>query len=138
MNKIEDVRLFEVEIGRKYILEIKSSEFLSQEDFNKMLKTIYYQYILKRKAKSSDNSDKEIISPFENAKGKEILSAIEKHFTIDKIQYFGAFSEEACRSLNLPQILRVPSILFLSWFDYFWVKSKLLEGKLMLGYARKS
>jgi len=110
-----------------------------REDFKKMVKIIYHDYFLKRKTVFQENYDgEEFISPFENATGKEMLTAIEKYFKIGKISYFGAFSEEACRSLNLPQIARVPVILFLSWFDYLWVKTRLLEGKLIIGYAIKN
>jgi 2-polyprenyl-3-methyl-5-hydroxy-6-metoxy-1,4-benzoquinol methylase len=108
-----------------------------REDFTKMLKTIYYEYILNRKINFNPRPEHGFISPFENSTGKEMLTIIEKHFKIDKMHHFGAFSEEACRSLNLPRSLRIPSILFLSWFDYLWVKTRLLDGKLMIGYARK-
>ncbi len=109
-----------------------------REDFRHMLKVVYYNYLLKRKASFKTRSgDCEFDSPFEDATGKEMISAIEKHFRIERVQQFGAFSEEACRSLNLPRLIRAPAILFLSWFDYLFVKTKLLEGKLMMGYARK-
>jgi 2-polyprenyl-3-methyl-5-hydroxy-6-metoxy-1,4-benzoquinol methylase len=109
-----------------------------REDFGKMIKTIYHDYLLRKKMTcKARGCDGEPVSPFENTTGREMLTAIEEEFRIEKMQYFGAFSEEACRSLNLPRILMFPGVLLLSWFDHFWVKTKVLDGKLMIGYARK-
>lgn len=104
-----------------------------------MLVVVYNKYLLRRVAQfKNDLGQCTYISPFENITGIEMFSVIEKLFEVERIQNFGAFSEEACRSLNLPRLFRAPSILFLSWFDYFWVKSGLLEGKILMAYAKKS
>lgn len=128
-----------LEIMLNVCLPLTWSHKKRREDFKNMLRFIYYNCILKKRIELKTNSEvHEFISPFENITGKEMLSVIEKHFKIERIQQFGAFSEEACRSLNLPSLIRAPAILFLSWFDYLFVKMKLLEGKLMVGYARKN
>lgn len=108
--------------------------------FKDMIAVIYNKYMLKQKVNLSNKLEQEkqgYITPFEDSTGIEMLPAIENLFCIDKIQNFGAFSEEACRSLDLPRFFRIPMILFLSWFDYLWVKTRLLEGKILMGYAKK-
>ncbi|MBU1061532.1 MAG: class I SAM-dependent methyltransferase [Candidatus Omnitrophica bacterium] len=108
--------------------------------FKNMLSIIYNKYILKRNVEFGAKLEQEnhgYSTPFEDSIGVEMLSAIGKFFEIANLQKFGAFSEEACRSLDLPRFLRIPAILFLSWFDYLWVKSRLLEGKIFMGYAKK-
>lgn len=103
-----------------------------------MIAAFYRTYLLKRPAQLDiDVNDDGCDTPFEDSTGNEMLQTIKDLFEIDKIQRFGAFSEEACRSLNLPRVLRAPAILLLSWFDYFWVLTALLEGKLLMGYAHK-
>ena len=103
-----------------------------------MLLVIYNKYLLKRKVQLNDNVEQcGYDSPFEDSTGIEMLSIIENLFELEKIHNFGAFSEEACRSLNLPRLFRAPAILFLSWFDYLWVKNGMLEGKILMGCARK-
>jgi len=108
------------------------------DDFRNMLEVLFKKYLLKKNIKNKRIfADYEHETPFEDSTGKEMLDAIRRFFLIEKTYSFGAFSEEACRSLNLPRPLRIPSILFLSWFDYFWVKIGLLEGKILMGYTVK-
>lgn len=104
-----------------------------------MLNVIYKKYLLRHEVRSNNNHTEGhgFISPFEDSTGKQMLHIIENLFEIEKVYNFGAFSEEACRSLHLPRLFRLPTILFLSWFDYLWVKTGLLEGKLLIGYTRK-
>ncbi len=135
-----------LEITVNVCLPLAWSHKTRRESFRRMLRIIYHEHILRKNSSSADAflqsdqdlSNQELISPFEDAIGKEeILGAIQKRFIIEKMHHFGAFSEEACRSLLLPRFIRIPAVLLLSWFDYFWVRTKLLEGKLVLGYARK-
>ncbi|NOZ80309.1 MAG: methyltransferase domain-containing protein [DPANN group archaeon] len=108
--------------------------------YKSMVKTVFRRYVLRQDVELDIDADlehHEHDSPFEDTTGKEMLSSIQRHFTIKKMQHFGAFSEEACRSMNLPRFLRVPAILFLSWFDHLFVKTRILDGKIVMGYARK-
>ncbi len=107
-------------------------------NWKNMLLVMYQKYLLKREVQLRDHLQPcAYDSPLEDSTGIEMLPIIGKLFEIERIYNFGAFSEEACRSLNLPRMLRAPAILFLSWFDYFWVKSGLLAGKILMTYARK-
>lgn len=127
-----------LEITLNVCLPLTWSHRTRRQDFKDMLKIIYSTYILRRKIKNNMPShNHEFDSPFEDTTGKEMLVAIKKHFKLEKIDNMGGFTEEACRSLNLPRFFRAPAILFLSWFDYLLVKIGLLEGKLLIGYARK-
>jgi 2-polyprenyl-3-methyl-5-hydroxy-6-metoxy-1,4-benzoquinol methylase len=126
-----------LEITTNVCLPLAWSHKKRREEFKRMLKIIYYNYILRKNINVENSENNGYVSPFEDATGREMLEAIGRSFKIKKLQRFGAFTEEACRSLKLPRPLRFPSILFLAWFDYLWVKTGLLEGKLMLGYASK-
>lgn len=103
------------------------------------LEVVYKKYLLGREVtiNSQAEGDCDFVSPFEDISGMEMLPNIENNFSIERLDNYGSFSEEACRSLNLPRPLRIPGILFLSWFDYMWIKTGLLEGKIIVGYARK-
>ncbi len=103
-----------------------------------MLNAAYYKYLLRRsKLHGVSGENQELDTSFENSTGEEMLTVIENLFDIKKVHNFGAFSEEVSRSLNLPRLLRSLVILSLTWFDYFWVKMRLLNGKILMGYARK-
>jgi 2-polyprenyl-3-methyl-5-hydroxy-6-metoxy-1,4-benzoquinol methylase len=104
-----------------------------------IFKVLYNRHSPGKKFKSDNPTEANGFStPFEDSTGIEMLYIIKDMFKTEIIDDFGAFSEEACRSLNLPRFLRVPSILFLSWFDYLWIKIGLLDGKLLMGYMQKN
>ena len=106
--------------------------------FKDTCKVLYNRYLLGREFHIDHNPEEhEFTTPFEDSTGKEMLYIIKEMFDTERIDNFGAFSEEACRSLNVPRVFRVPFLLFLSWFDYFWVKIGLLDGKLLMGYMQK-
>lgn len=91
----------------------------------------------KHKARAWQIADEGLCSPFEDVSGAEIMQIIRERFVIEKTESYGGFTEEIWRSLYLPRFLRFPAILFLSWFDHLLVKLGLLEGKLLIAYARK-
>jgi 2-polyprenyl-3-methyl-5-hydroxy-6-metoxy-1,4-benzoquinol methylase len=79
----------------------------------------------------------ELCSPFEDACGPEMIDAIDKHFEIDRVEQYGAFTEEIQRSLFLPRFLRIPVLVILSWLDHLTIKLGLLEGKIVILYGHK-
>jgi hypothetical protein len=82
-------------------------------------------------------ADEGFCSPFEDASGAEILKIIRERFDIERAESYGGFTEEVLRSIYLPRILRVPTVLILGWLDHLLVKLGFLEGKILVLYARK-
>ncbi len=91
----------------------------------------------KHKQKPWQIADDGFCSPFEDASGAEILRIIRQRFIVEKTASYGGFTEEVLRSLYLPRILRVPALLFLGWLDHLLVRMGLLEGKILILYAKK-
>jgi SAM-dependent methyltransferase len=79
----------------------------------------------------------EICSPFEDAVGVEMMESITRYFEVERIEQYGAFTEEVQRSLYLPRVLRMPLLVLLSWVDHATIKLGLLEGKIVMVYARR-
>ena len=101
-------------------------------------KRVFRAKVLRRKGETVAWQEQgEICSPFEDAVGVEMMESIERHFEVERIDQYGAFTEEIQRSLYLPRALRIPLLVLLSWVDHATIKLGLLEGKIVMVYARK-
>jgi len=99
---------------------------------------VFQSKVLRRKRVSTPWQEQgELCSPFEDAVGAEMMESIDRYFDIERREEYGAFTEEIQRSLNLPRPLRVPALVVLSWLDHLAIKLGLLEGKIVVVYARK-
>lgn len=102
-------------------------------------KTVFRAKVLRKKNLSvrSQTRVEGFCSPFEDTSGPEVLAAVRRYFDIEKIESYGGFTEEILRSIYLPRVLRIPTVLVLGWLDYLVVRAGLLEGKITMVYARK-
>jgi 2-polyprenyl-3-methyl-5-hydroxy-6-metoxy-1,4-benzoquinol methylase len=102
-------------------------------------KAVFRTKILRKKIEHSPWQIKEdgFCSPFEDVSGEEIIAGVKKYFDIERTESYGGFTEDVLRTIYLPRVLRVPAVLFLAWLDHLVVKLGLLEGKIIIVYARK-